>query len=57
VHDAVLLERGKAVVASGKHAPPPPQWTAEECRYWFGHPGGGDVVDLDEYRRFKAAPK
>ena len=52
--NTVLAERGKAVVVSDKHAPPPQRWTAEEFRYWFGHPGG-DVVDLDKYRRFKAA--
>lgn len=42
--------RGKALVESGEHAPPPPQWTDDEVRGWFGPAQPGDVISLDAYR-------
>jgi hypothetical protein len=50
----VLVERGKAIVDSGKHAPPPSK-TADELRYWIGRSQPGDVVNLDDYRRRRGA--
>jgi hypothetical protein len=51
--DDSLVARGKALADSGKHAPPPQQWTADELRCWFGQPRRSDVVvvSLDDYRR------
>jgi hypothetical protein len=46
-----LVARGKALADSGKHAPPPQQWTADELRCWFGQTRRGDVVNLEDYRR------
>jgi hypothetical protein len=46
-----LVARGKALADSGKHAPPPQQWTADELRCWFGQTQPCDVVNLEDYRR------
>jgi hypothetical protein len=49
--DDTLVARGKTLADSGKHAPPPRQWTAAELRDWFEPTQPCDVVNLDDYRR------
>jgi hypothetical protein len=49
--DTDWAARGKAVVDSGKHAPAPRQWTADELRYWFTPQQPCDVANLDDYRQ------
>ena len=46
-----LVARGKALAESGKYAPQPRQWTADELRAWFGQTQPCDVVNLNDYRR------
>jgi hypothetical protein len=50
-----LVKRGKALVESGKHAPPPQQWTVDELQQWFGPSRPSDVVSLADYRRRRGA--
>jgi hypothetical protein len=53
-----LIERGRAIVESGAHAPPPPQWTAvAERRHWGRDPEPAPVVDLAAYRAERGVPK
>jgi hypothetical protein len=48
-----LVASGKALADSGKHAPPPQQWTADELRCWFDPAQPCDVVSLNDYRRLR----